>query len=102
LSQRANADDREEAAAAVAFFAVAEELADIAGGAEVGDIDIFFWDARFEELELVGFGKIEDHVFRRRLMTRGHHVEPLERVGLVAGAELVEKFASVGEFGAEL
>jgi holo-[acyl-carrier protein] synthase len=31
-----------------------------------------------------------------------HHVEPLEGVGLVAGAEFVEKFGGIGEFGGEV
>ena len=42
---------------AVAFFAVAEESVDVAGGAEVGDVDVFFAEAGVEELELVGFGR---------------------------------------------
>jgi hypothetical protein len=32
----------------------------------------------------------------------GHHVEPLERVGFVAGAEFVEEFGGVGEFCGEV
>lgn len=35
-------------------------------------------------------------------MAGGHHVEPLERVGLVAGAEFVEEFGGVGEFCGEV
>ena len=35
-------------------------------------------------------------------MARGHHVEPLKRVGLFAGARLVEIVCGVGELGREL
>ena len=35
-------------------------------------------------------------------MAGGHHVEPLDRVGLVAGAEFVEVVGGIGELGEEL
>ena len=65
-------------------------------------MDVFFGDAAFQELKLVGFGKIEDYVFGGRLVAWGHHIEPLQRVGFVAGAELVEEFAGIGKCGGEL
>src|SRR5207245_7507422 len=85
LAGGADADYREEAAAAVALLAVAEELGDVAGGAEVGYVDVFFGDAGFEELELVGFGKVEVDVFGGRLVAWGHPVQPLQGIGFVAG-----------------
>lgn len=52
---RAEADDGEKATAHGCFFAVAEEVGDVAGGAEVGDGDVLFAEAGFEELELIRF-----------------------------------------------
>lgn len=43
---------------------------------------------------------------RRRLVARGHHAEPLQRIGLIARARLIEILGSVrelrGEFGDEI
>lgn len=49
----------------------------------------------------VGLAKIEIDVFGGRLVAGGHHGEPLERVGFVAGAKFVEPFRGVGELGKE-
>ena len=84
------------------MFAVAEEERGVAGGAEVGAKDIFFKEAGGEELGAIGFGEIEANVFRRRLVARGHHVEPLKRIGFLAGVRLVEIVCGVGELGREL
>ncbi len=74
----------------------------MAGGAEVADEDVLGAEAGLEELEAVGFFQVEQDLFRRGLVAGGHHVEPLERVGFVAGAEFIEKFGGVGEFCREI
>lgn len=79
------------------MFAVTEEEAGVAGGAEAGGEDIFFAEAGGEELRAIGFGEIEVNVFGRRLVAWGHHVEPLKRVGFFAGARLVEIVSGIGE-----
>lgn len=55
-----------------------------------------------EELGAIGFAEVEEDVFRRRLVAGRGHVEPLERIGLVAGAKLVEIRGGVGELREEL
>jgi len=80
---------------------VAEEQAGVAGGAEVADVNIFREKARGHELRAVGFTKIEMDVFRRRLVAGRLHVEPLEGIGLFAGAGLVEIVGGVGELRGE-
>jgi hypothetical protein len=102
IDLKKDADDREEAAGAGAVFAVAEEEVAAAGGAEFGNENIVFAEACGNKLGAVGFAQIEMHGFRRRLMAGGAHVEPLERIWLVAGAGLVEIFRSVGELRGEL
>jgi len=53
-------------------------------------------------LGAIGFGEIEVNVFGRGLVAGGHHVEPLKRIGLFAGAGLVEIIGGIGELGCEL
>jgi len=84
-----------------AFFAIAEKKIVAAGGAEIADKDVFCVEASAEELGAVGLAKIEVDVFGGRLVAGGHHGEPLERVGFVAGAKLIEPFRGVGELGKE-
>ena len=74
----------------------------MAGGAEVGDEDVLFAEAGFQELELVGFFQVEEDFFGWGLVAGGHHVEPLEGIGFVAGAEFVEELGGVGEFCGEV
>jgi hypothetical protein len=85
-----------------AFFAVAEEEIAAASGAEVADEDVLGAEAGIEELRAIGFAQIEEHVFGRRLVAGRHHVEPLERVGLVAGAKFIEPGGSLRELRLEL
>ncbi len=99
---RPHADDGEEAAALGAFLAVAEEEVAAAGGAEIGDADVRGAEASADELGAIGFAEIKKDVPRRRLMAGGHHVEPLDGIGLVAGAELVEPFRSFGKLRLKL
>jgi hypothetical protein len=92
----------EEAARAWALLAVTEEQAGAAGGAEVADKDVLFAQTGGQELGTVGFAEVEANVFWRRLVTRGHHVEPLEGIGLFAGAGLVEPVGGIGKLRSEL
>ncbi len=85
-----------------AFLAVAEEKLAAAGGAQVTAEDVLFAQAGVEELRAVGFAQIEEHVLRSRLVAGRHHVQPLERVGLVASAQFVKPFGSIRELGLEL
>jgi len=98
----AEADDGEEAAGLGALFAVAEEEAGAAGGAEVACKDVLGAEAGGEELRAIGFFQVEEDVFGRGLVAWGHHIEPLDGIGLVAGAEFVEPLWGIGELGMEL
>jgi len=80
---------------------VTEEQAGVAGGAEVADVDIFREKTRGHELRTVGFAKIEIDVLRRRLVAGRLHVEPLEGIGLFAGAGFIEVVGSIGELRCE-
>ena len=107
--ENTHTDDGDEAARLWAFFAVAEEEIAAAAGAEIADEDILRAEAGVEELRTVSFAQIEQDVFGRRLVARRPHIEPLEWVGLVAGAQFVEPLGSVrelrlkldGDFGAD-
>jgi hypothetical protein len=104
----ADADDGQEATGLGAFFAVAEEEIAAAGGTEIADEDVLGAEAGVEELRVIGFAEIEQNIFRRGLVARWHHVEPLDGIGFVAGAELIEPFRGIrklrlkldGDFGA--
>ncbi len=98
----AEADDGKVAAGLRGLFAVAEEEAGVAGGAEIADENVLGAEAGGEELGAIGFFQVEEDVFWRGLVARGHHVEPLDGIGFVAGAEFVEPFGGVGELGVEL
>lgn len=93
------------AAGEAGFFAVAEEEIATASGAKVRDKDIFRAKAGGEELQTVGFAEIEEQVLGRGLVAGRTHVEPLDGVGLVTGAEFVEEFGSLSklreEFGGD-
>ena len=101
-SCRPDADDGQEAAALGAFFAVAEEEIAAAGSTEIADKDVGGAEAGSEELGAIGFAEIEEDVLRWRLVAGGHHVEPLDGIGLVAGAEFVKPFGGFGELGEKL
>jgi len=85
-----------------AFFAVAEEKIALAGGAEVAYEDVGGAEAGAQELGAVGFAEVEKDVFGRGLVARGHHVQPLDGIGFVTGAEFVEPLGGFGELGEEL
>jgi len=53
-------------------------------------------------LGAIGFAEVEKDVFRRGLVAGGHHVQPLDGIGFVAGAKLVEPFGGFEELGEEL
>lgn len=80
---------------------MAEEKIGAAGSAEIADENILGAQAGGEKLRAVGFAEIEVDVFRRRLVAGRFHVEPLERVGLVACAGFVEVVVGIGELGHE-
>ena len=95
-------DDGQEAAGFRTFLAVAEEEVAAAGGTEIADEDALGAEVGTEELGAIGFAEIKEDVFGRRLMAGGHHVEPLDGIGLVTGAKLVEPFRGFGELREEL
>ena len=78
-----------------------EEQAGVAGGAEIAYVDIFGEEAGSHELRAIGFAKVEMDVLRGRLVAGRLHVEPLERVGLFAGARLVKVVGGIGELRGE-
>jgi len=84
---------------------MAEEKVSAASGAKTAGENVLRAQAGGEELRAVGFGKIEVDIARRGLMTRWRHTEPLQRVGLIAGARFIEILGGVrelrGEFGDE-
>ena len=97
-----DADDGEEAAGLEAFFAVAEEEIAVAGCAEIADEDVLGAKASTEELRAIRFLQVEQNIFWRRLVARRHHVQPLDWVGLIAGAEFVEPFGRIGKLRMKL
>lgn len=78
-----------------AFFAVAEEQVAAAGGAETANEDVPGGEAGVEELGAIGLAQIEENVFWRRLMAGRGHIEPLERIRLVASTKFVEPLGSI-------
>lgn len=73
----------------------------MAGSAEAAGEDVLRAQAGGEKLRAIGLAKIEMDILRRRLMTRGLHVEPLQGIGLFAGAGLIEIAGSIGELRGE-
>jgi len=84
------------------LFAVGEEEVGSAGGAEVDGVDVLGAEAGGQELGTIGFAEVKEDALGRGLVAGGHHVEPLDRVGLVAGAEFVKIVWGVRELGEEL
>jgi hypothetical protein len=80
---------------------VTEKQARVAGGAEIAYVDIFVEKPGGNELGAIGFAKVEMDIFRGRLVAGRLHVEPLERIGLFAGARLVEVVGGIGELRGE-
>ena len=97
----ANADGGKQAAGEGAFAAVAEEQIGVAGGAEIAGENILRPQAGSEELRAIGFAQIQVNILRRRLVARRLHIEPLEGIGLFAGARLVEIVRGIGELRGE-
>jgi hypothetical protein len=97
-----NADDGQEATAVCTLFAVAKKEVPAASGTEVADEDIVGAKAGAKELRAIGLPEVEEDVLGRGLMTRGHHVEPLDRIGFIAGAKFLEPFRGFGKLGKEL
>jgi len=53
-------------------------------------------------LGAIGFAKIEEDVLRRGLVAGRHHVQPLDRIGFIAGPEFVKPFGGIGELRKKL
>jgi len=77
------------------FFPVAEQQIGTAARTQIAGKDIFTGNASFQELQSIGFGQVQEDFFGRRLVTRRHPVQPLQRVRLVPGAQLIEEFGGV-------
>ncbi len=54
-----------------------------------------------KKLRAIGFGKIEVHIARWRLVAWGRHVEPLQRIGFIAAARFIEIIAGIGKLRGE-
>jgi hypothetical protein len=67
----------------------------------MADEDVPGTEAGFEELRAIRFAQVEENVLRRRLMAWWRHVEPLQGIRLVAGAQLVEPLGSLRELRME-
>src|SRR5260370_3088003 len=98
----AEADGGEEAADLGVFVAVAEEEVTTAGGAKIADEDVLVAEAGAEKLGAVGFAEVEEDAFGWGLVARGHHVQPLDGIGFVAGVKFGEPVGGFGELGQEL
>ena len=85
-----------------AFPAVAKQEVAAAGGAEFALEDVFRTEAGAQELGAIGFRQVEQDIFRPRLVARRHHVEPLDGIRLVAGAEFLEPFWGIGKLRLKL
>jgi len=85
-----------------ASLAVAEEKVAAAGGAQAADEDVGGRDASAKKLGAISFAEVEEDVFGRGLMAWRHHIQPLNGIGLVTGAEFVEPFGGIGELGKKL
>jgi len=81
---------------------VAEEKVGAAGGAESAGENILRAQPGGEELRAVGLGQIEVNISRRWLVARRRHVEPLQRIGLIAAARFIKIIGGIGELCAEL
>ena len=95
------ADDCQKAAGTRGFFAIAEEQIGVAGSAEIADENVGFAEAGGKQLRAIGFAQIETNIFRRRLVARRHHVQPLQRIRFFASAQFVEIFFGIGELRSE-
>ncbi len=80
---------------------MAEEEVGATGGAEAAGKNVLRAQAGGEKLRAIGFGKIQVNVSRRRLVARGRHAEPLQRIGLIARARFIEIRGSVRKLRAE-
>lgn len=99
---RTEGDGGHEAAGGGTFFAVGEEEVGATGGAEIDGVNVLRAETGGQELGTIGFAKVEKDAFGGRLVARRHHIEPLDGVGFVAGAKLLEVGGSVGELREKL
>jgi len=80
---------------------MAEEKINVTSRAEAAGENILRAQASGQKLRAVGLWEIEVHIARGRLMARGHHVEPLQGIGFIASARLIEVFGRIGELCGE-
>jgi len=85
-----------------AFAAVAEKHVGVTSGAKTANENILRAQTCGEELRSIRLRKVEVHIARRGLVARWRHAEPLQRIGLIAGARLIEIFRRIGELRGEL
>jgi len=80
---------------------MAEEKIGVAGGAQIANENIRVAETGSEQLRAIGFAQVQANIFGRWLVAGGHLVEPLQRIGLFTGAELVEEILGVGKLRGE-
>ena len=80
-----------------ALFAVAEEKIAAAGSAKIAREEVSRAEPSGKELRAIGQAKIEMDASRQGPVARRGHIQPLERIRLIAGARLVEIFSAVGK-----
>lgn len=94
--------DGHEAAGHGSFLAIAKEKIAAARRAEIIDEDALGAEAGVEQLRAIGLAEIEQNIFRWRLVAGRHHVEPLQGIRFVAGAEFVKPFGCIRKLRLEL
>src|SRR2546425_449289 len=97
----AEADDGHEVAGARTFFAIAEEKVSVAGRAKIADENIFLSDARFQKLPAIGLSQVEKNIFRRGLVSRRRHAEPLQWIGRISRAQFIKPLCGIRELRRE-
>src|SRR4029077_5801111 len=96
-----NAYHGHHAATFAALFAITEKYIGAARSAKITYKNILRTQDRGQQLSTIGFAQIEANVFRRRLMAGRKLVEPLQRIGLVSGAQFIEPFRGIWKLGKE-
>src|SRR5580698_2305956 len=94
-TSRPNPDHPQQSPAHCPFLAVAEQPIHVARRAKLRHKNILLQHSGLKQLQLVRLLQIEQHLLRGRLMPRRHHVQPLQRVRLVARPQLIKKFRCI-------
>src|SRR5580698_90272 len=101
-TSRPNPDHPQQPPAHCPFLAVAEQPIHVARRAKLRHKNILLQHSGLKQLQLVRLLQIEQHLLRGRLMPRRHHVQPLQRVRLVARPQLIKKFRCIGKLRGEI